>query len=185
MKQIALIVALLVSAPASAQIFTFGSKSAVDVAGISTIAIRAPLFKSDTGVGFFSPTSASPIWYVGSGTPVITYGGVDSWRFSSGSGTTAALGNLGVWGAGNGGGIGVQIGTLSGTTHLGVRWTTSQGTLTTCALALEGSVVRQGGAAGSGIRTKLCMCTSDGAASPVYAWQNLASAAIGTTTTCP
>jgi hypothetical protein len=45
--------------------------------------------------------------------------------------------------------------------------------------------------AGSGNRTKECLCTSDNAASPAYAWKNITSvfaseaASIGTTTTCP
>lgn len=62
-------------------------------------------------------------------------------------------------------------------------WTSH--TLDTCNSSNEGAVQRQGGVAGSSVRTKLCLCTSDGAATPVYAWQNLASAAVGDTTTCP
>jgi hypothetical protein len=68
-------------------------------------------------------------------------------------------------------------------------WVTSFGwsshTLDTCNSANEGAVQRQGGAAGSAVRTKLCLCTSDGAATPTYAWQNIASAAVGNATTCP
>lgn len=64
-----------------------------------------------------------------------------------------------------------------------IRWSTSP-TLPTCNGAQEGKVIRGGGGT-SGIMTKLCFCVSDGAATPVYVWQNLASAALGTATSCP
>jgi hypothetical protein len=56
-----------------------------------------------------------------------------------------------------------------------------------CDSSREGRMMRaqSTGGTNSGARTKLCVCTSDGAASPSYAWQNLASGAVGTTTTCP
>jgi hypothetical protein len=64
-------------------------------------------------------------------------------------------------------------------------------TLETCNSYAEGITERQGGVASSGVRTKLCFCTSDGAASPVYAWKNITdyfadqATSIGNTTTCP
>ncbi len=56
-------------------------------------------------------------------------------------------------------------------------------TLQTCAAGIEGKVSRDvlSGVA-TGKRTKLCLCTSDG--SSAYVWQNLATATLGTTTTC-
>lgn len=83
-------------------------------------------------------------------------------------------------------------GSVAGTTasfSTGVRITASQ-TLPTCASGNEGVTYRQSGGT-SGARTKLCLCTSDGAGTPAYAWQNITSffaseaASVGTATTCP
>lgn len=58
-------------------------------------------------------------------------------------------------------------------------------TLPTCASGTEGAIARDTAAGGtSGKRTKLCLCTSDGAGTPAYAWQNLATSTLGNTTTC-
>lgn len=58
-------------------------------------------------------------------------------------------------------------------------------TLEACRAGLEGLVSRDILAGGTtGKRTKLCLCTSDGAGSPAYAWQNLATGTVGTDTTC-
>lgn len=58
-------------------------------------------------------------------------------------------------------------------------------TLPTCAAALEGlSLVDAASGGTSGSRTRRCLCTSDGGGTPAYAWQNLATATVGTTTTC-
>lgn len=56
----------------------------------------------------------------------------------------------------------------------------------TCNAGNHGLIIRDTltGDASDGKRTKLCLCTSDGAASPAYAWQNLATGTVGTTTTC-
>lgn len=60
----------------------------------------------------------------------------------------------------------------------------------TCSVDTEGLVARQAGGT-SGTRTKLCLCTSDGGATPAYAWKNISNvfaseaASVGTTTTCP
>lgn len=58
-------------------------------------------------------------------------------------------------------------------------------TLPTCTSALEWTQLPD---AASGVstskRSKMCMCTSDGGGTPAYAWQNLATGTIGTTTTC-
>jgi hypothetical protein len=37
----------------------------------------------------------------------------------------------------------------------------------------------------TGARSRSCLCTSDGAGSPAYAWQNVVTGNLGTTTTCP
>jgi hypothetical protein len=59
-------------------------------------------------------------------------------------------------------------------------------TLKTCAAAYEGMVSLDvaSGSTTTSKRTKFCLCTSDGAASPAYAWQNLATGTLGNTTTC-
>lgn len=36
----------------------------------------------------------------------------------------------------------------------------------------------------TGARTRACLCTSDGGGTPTYAWQNLATGTVGTSTTC-
>ena len=61
----------------------------------------------------------------------------------------------------------------------------STAALPTCAASLEGTFKRDGttGAA-STARTRVCLCTSDGAASPAYAWVNAVSGTVGTATTC-
>jgi hypothetical protein len=62
----------------------------------------------------------------------------------------------------------------------------SRRTLSTCNATTEGTVASDvaSGSTTTSKRTKLCYCTSDGAGSPAYAWQNLATATLGTTTTC-
>jgi hypothetical protein len=57
--------------------------------------------------------------------------------------------------------------------------------LPTCNAALEGlSLVDAASGGTSGARTRRCLCTSDGAGSPAYAWQNLATGTVDTSTTC-
>lgn len=59
----------------------------------------------------------------------------------------------------------------------------TQTSLATCVLALEGTIqadVLAGAATGK--RTKMCACTNNG--SGTFAWQNLATGTLGTTTTC-
>lgn len=55
----------------------------------------------------------------------------------------------------------------------------------TCNAGAEG-VIRQDRLAGgtTGARTRLCLCTSDGAGSPAYAWQNIISGTVGTSSVC-
>jgi hypothetical protein len=76
------------------------------------------------------------------------------------------------------------INAVNSTSTNAIRWG-AKTTLDTCSSTIEGATQRQGGAASSGVRTKLCLCTSDGAATPAYAWQNIATAAVGNATTCP
>lgn len=71
-------------------------------------------------------------------------------------------------------------GAITVTSH----FTPLRSALPTCGSGFEGQLRSDfAGGASTGARTRLCVCTSDGAA--VYAWQNLATAAVGTTTTCP
>lgn len=59
-------------------------------------------------------------------------------------------------------------------------------TLGTCgADTPEGAELDDAAAGGtSGARTRRCKCTSDGAGTPAYAWQNTATGTVGTATTC-
>lgn len=63
------------------------------------------------------------------------------------------------------------------------RPTSTSVTLDTCAVAFEGTVERDvlAGVA-TGARTRLCVCTSAGASD--YAWQNVVTGTVGTSTTC-
>lgn len=57
--------------------------------------------------------------------------------------------------------------------------------LATCASATEGNISRDTLAGGTtGHRTRVCLCTSNGAGTPAYAWQNVVSGTVGTTSTC-
>ena len=78
------------------------------------------------------------------------------------------------------GGVKTFAGVVPGTTSL-----------STCGTSIaEGTVSAQGGGTG-GTRTKLCLCTSNGAGTPSYAWENVTgvfatqAASIGTATACP
>jgi hypothetical protein len=64
-------------------------------------------------------------------------------------------------------------------------------TIGTCDALREGSIARQLGGSGEGV-TKLCICGSDGAATPSYAWCSLTLAGTSTvvcgaadSVTCP
>lgn len=58
--------------------------------------------------------------------------------------------------------------------------------LDTCGSTFEGRIRRLTGTGGtnSGLRSRFCVCTSDGAASPTYAWVNIVSGTVGNSTTC-
>lgn len=59
------------------------------------------------------------------------------------------------------------------------------GGLANCSSALEGEVIIGGSTGGtSGARTRLCLCTSDGAGTPAYAWVNVVSGTVGNASTC-
>lgn len=62
--------------------------------------------------------------------------------------------------------------------------TTASANLPTCNASTENRLVALQ-TASSSVRTRLCYCTSDNAASPAYTWQNLATSNLGTSTTCP
>lgn len=78
---------------------------------------------------------------------------------------------------------------LSTSGNLIVGWTMTMNVATTpgtCGASAEGRIIRVTGTGGTATakRTQLCLCTSDGAATPVYAWQNMAGGALGTSTAC-
>jgi hypothetical protein len=56
--------------------------------------------------------------------------------------------------------------------------------LDTCVAGLEFSLATDvASGASTGARSRICLCTSDGAAA--YAWQNIVTANVGNATTCP
>lgn len=58
-------------------------------------------------------------------------------------------------------------------------------TLLTCDATIEWAVAMDATSGGTtGARSRGCMCTSNGAGTPAYAWQNLATGTVGTSTTC-
>jgi hypothetical protein len=59
--------------------------------------------------------------------------------------------------------------------------------LGTCSSTMEGSLASDAAAgASTGARTRVCLCTSDGAGTPAYEWRNIGCPnTSGTTTTCP
>lgn len=73
---------------------------------------------------------------------------------------------------------------VSGTITTGnsFRFTASPA-LATCSSSTHGRISRQGGTASA--RTYLCVCTSDGAGSPTFAWMNIHTSGLGDTTSCP
>lgn len=59
-------------------------------------------------------------------------------------------------------------------------------TLDTCAAGIEGKMSRDTASGGTtGNRTTMCLCTSNGAGTPSYAWQNMVTGTVGSTTGCP
>jgi hypothetical protein len=100
--------------------------------------------------------------------------------------TTAYLANDG-FGALN------LIGTVGGTGNWSTAGSLSTDTslkigataVGTCNAGAEGAMRRDtvGGGTG-GHRTRVCLCTSDGAGSPAYAWQNMVSGTVGTSSAC-
>lgn len=80
---------------------------------------------------------------------------------------------------------------LLGATQLGSVLVLDKPTLPTCSATYSGGLVQQLGGASEG-NTKLCVCKSDGAASPAYQWCSLtvSEAAVvvcigGSATVCP
>lgn len=59
-------------------------------------------------------------------------------------------------------------------------------TLGTCNATNEFGVKGDSSSGGTtGDRSRICLCTSDGGGTPAYAWQNVVSGTVGTSTTCP
>lgn len=81
---------------------------------------------------------------------------------------------------------GVRFDCLVHSTQVTTQWLNMQtSTVPTCDSTVEGRVIRHSGTGGtSGARTRACLCTSDGAATPAYAWQNVVTGTVGTATTC-
>lgn len=104
-----------------------------------------------------------------------------------GNGTNFLFINPGTTGSPPIAGVGTCFGNNTGSECDGVTAAAThivtRSTLATCSATIEGAVstdVLSGLATGK--RTKLCLCTSDGASA--YKWQNLATGTLGTTTTC-
>lgn len=67
----------------------------------------------------------------------------------------------------------------------GYSWGFKKHSLDTCNSGAEGEMEQDTTAGGtSGHRTRICVCTSNGAGTPTYAWQNVVSGTVGNTTTC-
>jgi hypothetical protein len=76
--------------------------------------------------------------------------------------------------------------TLRFSVHASGGIQSTSATLATCNSGNEGRIDRDVAAGVStGNRTRICVCTSDGAGTPAYAWRNLATGNVGTSTTCP
>jgi hypothetical protein len=166
----------------------------------------------DKDGSMFFPTSIGPSWGVpGSITAAVVYDGANHINLSVGAGVTAnayansntAAPNVLMSNKTNAASaIGTTINTantfnIAGQQLLQVQnnstvkfnvdkdgsFGAAFATLQTCAAALEGLLsldVASGVATAA--RTRLCLCTSNG--SSVYAWQNVVSGTVGTTTTC-
>lgn len=94
---------------------------------------------------------------------------------NDGFGTLNLIGSVG--GSGNwttAGSLGTDVSLRIGATAL-----------PTCNSAAEGVERRDSAAGGTtGHRTRKCICTSDGAGTPAYAWQNVVSGTVGTSSAC-
>jgi hypothetical protein len=74
----------------------------------------------------------------------------------------------------------------SGNWSAGISISTGAVAVGTCNAAAEGQLIRSSATGGTGTtaRTRVCLCTSDGAASPAYAWQNVVTGTVGTSSAC-
>lgn len=137
-------------------------------------------YKPQTGARtFFSQGSTD---YIDSTSTAITYHG----GAITNNGDLANLGNAtfgGVFKVSSGG-------VLSGNSTNPVTVSDADGlriapnALDTCTATYEGALQNDSTAGiATGHRTRMCMCTSDGASA--YKWQNVVTATLGTTTTCP
>lgn len=83
-------------------------------------------------------------------------------------------------------GIGTNTAILGSlTSNTAIALNTGQA-LPTCVVGFEGYIYRLTGTGGTNTlsETRLCVCVSSGAASPVYSWRNLISGTAGNSTTC-
>jgi hypothetical protein len=113
--------------------------------------------------------------------------GANDWISSNGTSVVIGQGGLSVYGGSitTTGGTPLYLsgtGAVNMTTGININLTA----IGTCDSTKEGDVRRMTGTGGTGttLRTRMCICTSDGAASPAYAWMNLVSGTVGNSTTC-
>jgi hypothetical protein len=157
---------LVSPSPAEAQGYV--PPPAVNYAGTSSKPLRAPSYTSTASSGTNGFACASNGCRVDLGT------GANDYLYSDGTSilTPGAM---------------YASGTISGASAQAnsVRLTNATA-LPTCNSTYERYlyVAASTGGTGTLARTRLCLCTSDGAASPAFVWQNVVSGTLGTATTC-
>jgi ABC-type sugar transport system substrate-binding protein len=149
-----------------------GTGSAVNKAGVSTKKIVAPSFQP-TSSGITSTNSA----YQAQSNTVQMCLRTDCTNFLQGQSNLATL---------QAGSALITCDSSAGVCSARVWATNGLFRIVPTALGTCGATLGEGAiqvVAGAGaVRSKFCACTFDGT---TYAWQNLATANVGTTTTCP
>lgn len=169
-----LVLMCLVPAVAAGQGVARGS--AVNGSGTSLVALSAPRFTSSAASGangFACSTNGARVDF-----------GAGASDYASSDGTTVSFAGpmQGTYITASAGIISPQFLRISTASALG-----------TCGAGAEGIFrwVTATGGTSTGARTKICLCTSDGAASPAYSWKNISgvfasdAASVGDATTCP
>lgn len=150
--------------------------------------VQTPALKGPAGVTREAFASSGPSTYTssqasggGSASPGFVF------NTPSGYGSNDYLLSMQVSGADkfhvNGTGGVTAAGTYSGP---GLSMTSSSLSSNTCNSGVEGNVRRDSASGGTSTlhRTRVCICSSDGAASPTYTWVNITSGTVGTSTSC-
>jgi hypothetical protein len=122
----------------------------------SGIIIAGNYFRG-AGLGNAASPQTQGFWFFGSSTMVTAAGDGASIYLQSNSGAAFALFDIN----------GMKL---------------NAGTLGTCNAGLEGKVTLI--SAAGAVRTHMCLCTSDGAGTPAFAWQNMATGTVATASTC-